>query len=36
MTTRTLALPIVLLALSVAGTFAADKKVQMKDMPIKP
>jgi uncharacterized membrane protein YkoI len=33
MTTRTLALPAILLALSVAGAFAADKKVQMKDVP---
>ena len=36
MATRTLALPIILLALAVAGALAADKKVQMKDLPVKP
>jgi len=33
MATRTVALPVILLAVAVAGTFAADKKVQMKDLP---
>src|SRR5882672_1874602 len=33
MTTRSLALPAIVLALSMADAVAADKKVQMKDLP---